>query len=94
MSLPEECPSFEEPLSPIGRTQSGLAESFITPSQKKNGDGNQFVNEKPFINNRKPASMLVAKSNFNSGEHMLILIMAKMIHSAVSKCQRLVLKDS
>jgi hypothetical protein len=29
----------------------------------------------------------------NNGEHMLIPVMAKMIHSAVSKRKRLVLKD-
>jgi RPA family protein len=36
---------------------------------------------------------MVAKINFNNGEHTLIPVTAKMIHSAVSKCQRLVLKD-
>jgi hypothetical protein len=29
MSLPEECPSFKEPSSPIGRVQLGLAASFL-----------------------------------------------------------------
>jgi hypothetical protein len=38
--------------------------------------------------------MTVAKSNFNSGEHTLIPVTAKMIHSAVSECKRLVSKDS
>jgi hypothetical protein len=69
--------------------QSGLAASFVTPSPKRNdGDGNQFVDDKPFIDERKPlstriASMMVAKGNFNNGEHMLIPVTAKMIHSAV-----------
>jgi hypothetical protein len=35
MNLPEEQPLFKEPLSPIGRTQSGLAALFITPNPKK-----------------------------------------------------------
>ncbi len=32
MSLPEECPSFKEPSSPIGRVQSGLAALFLFES--------------------------------------------------------------
>jgi hypothetical protein len=35
MRLPEERPSFEEPSSPVGTTQLGLAASFVTPSPKK-----------------------------------------------------------
>jgi hypothetical protein len=35
MKLPEERPSFEEPLSPVGMMQVGLAASFVTPSPKK-----------------------------------------------------------
>jgi hypothetical protein len=84
MSLPEEQLSYEEPLSPVGTTQSGLAALFVTPSPKKNdGNGNQFVNDEPFINKRKPSSTMVAKSVLNNGEHMLISVTAKMIHSAV-----------
>jgi hypothetical protein len=91
MSLPEEQCPFEEPLSPTGRMQSSLAALFMTPSPKKgNGDGNQFVDDKTFINERKPSSTMVAKSNFNNGEHMLIPVMVKMIHSVVSECKRLV----
>jgi hypothetical protein len=37
--------------------------------------------------------MTVAKGNFHNGEHMLIPVTAKMIHSAVWECKRLVLKD-
>jgi hypothetical protein len=37
---------------------------------------------------------MVAKSNFNNGEHMLVPVMVKMINSAVTECQRLVLADS
>jgi hypothetical protein len=61
--------------------------------KKNNGDGNQFVDDKPFINERKPSSTTFAKGKFNNGERTLIPVMAKTIHSAVSKCQRLVLKD-
>jgi hypothetical protein len=32
MSLPEECPSFKEPSSPIGKVQLGLAASFLFES--------------------------------------------------------------
>ena len=38
--------------------------------------------------------MTVAKGNFNNVEHRLIPVTAKMIHSAVWKCEQLVLKDS
>ncbi len=37
--------------------------------------------------------MTVAKGNFNNGELTLILVTAKIIHSAVWECKRLVLKD-
>jgi hypothetical protein len=41
MSLPEEQPSYKEPLSPIGTMQLGMAALFVAPSQKKNdGNGN------------------------------------------------------
>jgi hypothetical protein len=83
MSSPDEQPSYEEPLSPVGWMQSGLAASFVTPSQKNDGDGNRFINDKPFINKRKPSSTTAAKGVLNNGEHMLIPVMAKMIHSAV-----------
>ncbi len=93
MSLPEERPPFKEPPSPIGRMQSGLAASFITPSPKKNhGDGDQFINDKPFIDKRKPSSM-VERGVLNNGEHTLIPVMARMIHSAVWNSKWFVLKD-
>jgi hypothetical protein len=94
MSLPEEQPSYEEPLSPVGMMQSGLAASFVTPSPKKNdGNGKQFVDDGPFIDKRKPSSMTVANGVLNNGEHTLIPITAKMIHSAVWDLERFVLKD-
>jgi hypothetical protein len=95
MSLPEERPSYKEPLSPIGTTQLGLAALFVTPSPKKNdGNGNRFVNDEPFINERKPSSTTAVKGILNNGEHTLIPVMAKMIHSAVWDSERFVLKDS
>jgi hypothetical protein len=36
---------------------------------------------------------MVAKSNFKNGDYVLIPVTTKMIHSAVSECKRLVLKD-
>jgi hypothetical protein len=62
--------------------------------QKNHGDGNQFVDDKPFINKRKPLSTMVAKGVLNNGEHMLIPVTAKMIHSAIWDSERFVLKDS
>ncbi len=67
---------------------------FVTPSQKKNDEnGNRFVDDEPFIDKRKPSSMMVAKGVLNNGEHTLIPITAKMIHSAVWDLERFVLKD-
>ncbi len=43
-----------EPSSPIGRTQSGLAASFVTPSPKKtDGKADQAVDDEPYIDERK-----------------------------------------
>jgi hypothetical protein len=94
MSLPDEGPSYKEPSSLVDRMQSDLAASFVTPSPKKNDeDRNQFVDNKPFINKRKLLSTTVAKGVLNNGEHTLIPVMAKMIHSAVWDSERFVLKD-
>jgi hypothetical protein len=95
MSLLEERPSFKEPLSPVGTMpQSGLAASFDTPSQKKNdANGNRFIDDEPFIDERKPSSTTVVKGVLNNGEHMLIPVTAKMIHSTVWDSKRFVLKD-
>jgi hypothetical protein len=62
MSSSKERLSYEEPLSPIGRTQLGLAASFVTPSlKKKDENSNRVVDDKPFINKRKPLSTTVVK---------------------------------
>jgi hypothetical protein len=74
--------------------QSSLAALFVIPSQKKkDGDGNQFVNDKPFINKRKPSSTMVANGVLNNGEHSLIPVTVKMIHSAIWECKRFVLNN-
>jgi hypothetical protein len=94
MSLPEERPSYKEPSFPVGRMQPGLAALFVTPSQKINDrNGDRFVNDEPFINERKPSSTTVVKGVLNNGEHMLIPVTAKMIHSAIWDSERLILKD-
>jgi hypothetical protein len=94
MSLPEERSSYEEPLSPIGRTQLGMAASFVTPSpKKKDENSDRVVNDKSFIDKRKPLSTMAVKGVLNNGEHTLIPVMATMIHSAVWDCKRFVLKD-
>jgi hypothetical protein len=67
----------------------------VTPSPKKGNKGdNGFVDEEPFINKRKPSSTTVEKNNSNNCQHTLIPVTAKMIHSAIYKCKRLVLKDA
>ncbi len=94
MSLLEEQSLYEEPLSPIGRTQLGLAALFVTPSPKKtDGNCDRAVNDEPIINKRKPSSTTAVKGVLNNGEHMLIPVTAKMIHSATWNCKRFVLKD-
>ena len=64
-----------------------------TESKKNDGNGDRFVSDKPFINERKPSSTVVAKGVSNNGEHTLIPATAKMIHSAVWDSERFVLKD-
>jgi hypothetical protein len=64
MSLPEEQPSYKEPLSPIGTTQSGLAASFVTTRPKKQWCGDRFINDEPFIDKRKPSSMTDVFENY------------------------------
>jgi hypothetical protein len=114
-----------EPLSPIGRTQLGLAALFVMPSSKKtegkanravnddpyiderkplsttaakgdsnnspspkktDGNANRVINDEPFVNERKPSSMAAVKGNLHNGEHTLIPVTVKMIHSTVRDC--------
>ncbi len=57
------------------------------------GNGDRVVNDKLFINERKPSSMSAVKYVLNNGEHKLIPVTAKMIYSAVWNGERFVLKD-
>jgi hypothetical protein len=61
--------------------------------KKNDGNGNQFIDDEPFINERKPSSTTAVRGVLNNGEHTLIPVMAKMIHSAVWDSERFVLKD-
>ncbi len=68
MSLPDEQSSYMDPSSPIGRTQLGLAASFVTPSPKKmGGKADQAVDDEPYIDKRKPLSTTAAKDDSNNG---------------------------
>ncbi len=64
-----------------------------TKSEKNDGKGDQFVNDEPFIDKRKPLSTTVVKGVLNNGGHTFIPVTAKMIHSAVWDSKRFVLKD-
>ncbi len=57
------------------------------------GSGDQVINDEPFVDERKPSSMTAVKGNLHNGEHTLIPVTVKMIHSTVRDCKRLVLKD-
>jgi hypothetical protein len=66
---------------------------FVTPVQKNDGNGNQFVNDEPCIVKRKPSSTTAVKGVLNNGEHMPIPVTVRMIHSAIWDSERFVLKD-
>jgi hypothetical protein len=66
MSLPDE--RSMEPSSPIGRTQSGLAALFVTPSpRKRDGKADRAVDDEPYINKKKLSSTTTAKGDWNNG---------------------------
>jgi hypothetical protein len=68
MSLLDEQSSYMEPSSPIGRTQLGLAASFVMPSPKKmDGKADRAVDDEPYINKRKPLSIMAAEDDSNNG---------------------------
>ncbi len=57
-----------EPLSPIGRTQLGLAALSVTPSPKKtDGKADRAVDDEPYINKRKLSTTMAAKGDSNNG---------------------------
>jgi hypothetical protein len=67
----------------------------VTPSLKKgNGGRDRFIDDVLFIDERKPSSMTVPvatsipKMHSNYGEHTLVPVTVKMIHSAVNTCNR------
>ncbi len=78
----------------LSTTTAAKGDSNNGPSPKKtNGNANQVLDYKPFVDERKPSSMTAVKVNLHNGEHMLILVTVKMIHSAVQDCKWFVLKD-
>jgi hypothetical protein len=85
---------------PIARKHLGLVVPPVTPSPKKgNSGGDRFIEEANFVDERKlssmacPVAMSIPKMHSNCGEHMLIPVTVKMIHSAVSTCNRFILRD-
>jgi hypothetical protein len=84
--LSEEQPLFEEPLSPIGRMQSGFGSIVCHTKSKKTMEMATNLLMTNLSDKGKPLSTTIAKRNFNNVEHTLIPVMAKMIHSAVRGC--------
>jgi hypothetical protein len=71
-----------------------LAALVVTPSPKTDdGNSNQFVDDEPLIDKRKPLTTTVVKGVLYNGEHTLIPVMTKIIHSALWDSIRFVLKD-
>jgi hypothetical protein len=66
---------------------------FSHQVHKNDGNGNQFVDDTPFIDERKSSSTTVVKGVLNNGEDMLVPVTAKIIHSAIWDSKRFVLKD-
>ncbi len=66
---------------PYWKEAIGLGSIFCDAKSKK-GDkgGGRFINEEPFIDERKPSSTAVEKNYLNNGEHTLLPVTAKMIH--------------
>ena len=74
MSSPEEQFLYKEPSSFIGRTQSGLAASIVTPSPKKmDGNGDRAVDDEPFIDERKPLSTMAVIGVLSNGPSCICL---------------------
>jgi hypothetical protein len=76
----------------LSTTTAAKGDSNSGPSPKKtDGNANQVIDYKPFVNKRKPSSMTAVKGNLHNGEHTLIPVTVKMIHSTVQDCKRFVL---
>jgi hypothetical protein len=82
---------IQRTIVPCWKDAVGLGSIVCHTKSKKNG--NRFIDDKPFIDKRKPSSTMVAKGVLNNGEHTLIPVTAKMIHSAVWDLERFILKD-
>jgi hypothetical protein len=85
-------------VTPSPKKTEGKADRAVDDEpyiNKRNGSSDRVVNDEPFVDERKPSSMMAVKGNLHNGngEHMLIPVMVKMIHSAVRDCKRFVLKD-
>jgi hypothetical protein len=64
------------------------------PSPKRmDGNANRVVNDKLFVDERKPLSMTAVKGYLHNGEHMLIPVTVKMVHSTGRDCELFDLKD-
>ncbi len=75
-------------------TTAAKGDSNNGPSPKKmDGNTNRVINDKLFVDKRKPSSMTAVKGYLHKGEHTLIPVTVKMIHSAVRHCERFILKD-
>jgi hypothetical protein len=70
-----------------------IDERKLSTTTAAKGDLNRVVNDKLFVDERKPSSMTAVKRFLHNGEHTLIPVMVKMIHSAVRNCEWFVLKD-
>jgi hypothetical protein len=78
----------------LSTTTAEKGDSNNGPTPKKtDGNANRVVNDELFVDERKPSSMTAVKVNLHNGEHTLIPVTVKMIHSAVRDCKRFVLKD-
>ena len=78
----------------LSTTTAAEGDSINGPSLKKtDGNDNQVINDEPFIDERKPSRMTAVKGYLHNGEHTLIPVTVKMIHSAIRDCEQFVLKD-
>jgi hypothetical protein len=78
---------------PLSTTAAKDASNNGPSTKKTDGNGNQVIDYKPFDDERKPLNMMAVKVNLHYGEHTLIPVTVKMIHSAVQDCKRFILKD-
>ncbi len=70
-----------------------VIQTMVQLRKKTNGNANQVVNDNLFVDKRKPSSITAVKGYLHNGEHTLIPVTVKMIHSAVQDCKRFILKD-